>query len=236
MIQIKICGVTRRADALAAADCGADALGFIFHPDSPRYAPPDTVRAICRELPGGLVRVGVFVNAEAAEIAELADYCGIDMIQLHGDESPGDCRRFPAERLIKAVSGQSGSGPAGLERYPVRAMLLDHREAGRYGGTGKTPDWGQAGRIRTGYPLILAGGLHAGNIEEALRTVAPDAVDINSGVERAPGEKDHEKVREIIEIIRSSIHADKNARRKRPFRRFRGPLCRRNAHACADRA
>lgn len=234
MTQIKICGITRRTDALTAAACGADALGFIFYAASPRHVTPETVRAICRELPDGVVRVGVFVNEEASKVGEIVDFCGLDLIQLHGDEPPDYCRRFPAERLIKAVSFQGEGDPAVPADYAVRAILLDHRDAGRYGGTGKQSDWNGAGRIKALYPLILAGGLHAGNIEAAIRSVAPDAVDINSGVEKSPGEKDAKKVKGIIEIIRSRNHDSTITRSQWPFRRLRGPLRRRDADAGAD--
>jgi phosphoribosylanthranilate isomerase len=214
MTQIKICGITRGTDAMTAAACGADALGFIFYAASPRHVTPDLARAICRKLPERVVRVGVFVNAKAAYIVDIVDECGIDMIQLHGDETPADCRLLPAQRLIKAVSGRSGADAAGLADYPVRAILLDHREAGRFGGTGKPSDWSLAGRIKAQYPLILAGGLNEGNIAEAIRIAAPDAVDLNSGVESAPGIKDPEKIRNIIEIIRKadSLRPSSNSR------------------------
>lgn len=234
MTQIKICGITSRQDALSAAGCGADALGFIFYQASPRHVTPETVRAICRNLPDGVVRVGVFVNEDASKVIEIVDFCGLDLMQLHGDEPPDYCRRFPAERLIKAVSFQGDGDPAALADYAVRAILLDHREVGRYGGTGKQSDWNWAGRIKALYPLILAGGLHEGNIEEAIRTVAPDAVDLNSGVEHSPGNKDPEKVKKIIEIIRSNTHGKTFTRPERPFRRLRGPLRRRDADARPD--
>ncbi|MBA4397932.1 MAG: phosphoribosylanthranilate isomerase [Syntrophus sp. (in: bacteria)] len=234
MTQIKICGITRRTDALTAAACGADALGFIFYEASPRHVTPETARMICCDLPKRVVRVGVFVNEDASRIMEIVDFCGLDMIQLHGDEPPEYCRRFPAELLIKAVSFQGEGDPAALADYPVRAILLDQREAGRFGGTGKPSDWNWAGCITALYPLILAGGLHAGNIEAAIRIAAPDAVDINSGVEHAPGKKDPEKVSRIMEIIRSIDHDKTVTRPQRPFRRLRGPLCRRDADARPD--
>jgi phosphoribosylanthranilate isomerase len=234
MTQIKICGITSRTDALSAAACGADALGFIFYQASPRHVTPETARAICRDLPDGVVRVGVFVNEDASKVTEIVDFCGLDLIQFHGDEPPDYCHRFPAERLIKAVSFQRDGDPAVLAHYAVRAILLDHRVAGRYGGTGKQSDWNLAGRIKALYPLILAGGLHEGNIEEAIRTVAPDAVDLNSGVEHTPGNKDPEKVRRTIEIIRSKNHEKTITRPERPFRRLRGPLRRRDADARPD--
>ena len=234
MTQIKICGITSLQDALTAAGCGADALGFIFYQASPRHVTPETARAVCRDLPDGVVRVGVFVNEDPSKVREIVDFCGLDLIQLHGDEPPDYCRRFPAERLIKAVSFQGDGDPAALADYAVRAILLDHHEAGRYGGTGKQSDWNWAGRIKALYLLILAGGLHEGNIEEAIRTVAPDAVDLNSGVEHSPGNKDPEKVKRIIEIIRSNTHDKTFTRPERPFRRLRGPLRRRDADARPD--
>jgi len=234
MTQIKICGITSRTDAFTTAGCGTDALGFIFYQASPRHVTPETARMICRDLPKRVVRVGVFVNEDASKVIEIVDYCGLDLIQLHGDEPPDYCRRFPAERLIKAVSFQGDGDPAALADYAVRAILLDHRAAGCYGGTGKQSDWNWAGRIKALYPLILAGGLHEGNIEEAIRIVAPDAVDLNSGVEHSPGNKDPEKVRRIIEIIRSKTNDKAFAGQKRPFRRFRGPLRRRDVDASPD--
>jgi phosphoribosylanthranilate isomerase len=226
MTQIKICGITNREDALLAAECGVDALGFIFYPASPRHVTPDTARAIIQDLPDGIVRVGVFVNQDASEVNEITVFCGVDLIQLHGDESPDYCRRFPAERLIKAISFQAESDLEALARYPVKAVLLDHREAGKYGGTGKAANWDLAGRISAIYPLILAGGLHDGNIEAAIRIVGPDAVDLNSGVEEFPGKKDPEKIKRIIDIIRSKNHDKTIARPERPFWDFRGSLYR----------
>jgi phosphoribosylanthranilate isomerase len=229
MTQIKICGITNIADALAATECGADALGFIFYKDSPRYVTPEQASAVSRALSQHMVRVGVFVNANLSNIIEIVDMCKIDMIQLHGDELPSDCRRFPAVRVIKAVSGKIDGGLAVSGQYPVRSILLDHREAGQFGGTGTRSDWNLAVRIKDRYPLILAGGLHAENIREAIHFVAPDAVDINSGVEGAPGQKDPEKIKRIIGIIRSLNHDENVARPQRPFRCFRGPLRCRNA-------
>jgi phosphoribosylanthranilate isomerase len=226
MTQIKICGITNGEDALLAAEYGADALGFIFYPSSPRHVTPDTARTIIQALPESVVRVGVFVNQDPSDVNEITTFCGLDLIQLHGDESPDYCRCFPAERLIKAMSFHADSDLEAWVHYPVNAVLLDHREAGKYGGTGKTSNWALAGRIRAIFPLILAGGLYEGNIEAAIRIVAPDAVDLNSGVEKSPGRKDPEKIKRIIDIIRSKSHDKTIARPERPFRDFRGPLCR----------
>jgi phosphoribosylanthranilate isomerase len=202
MTEIKICGITRIDDALCAAASGADAVGFIFHPASPRYIAPERAKEIIAALPRGIATVGVFVNRGAEEVAQTADDCGIDLIQLHGDESPEYCRRFSPERIIKAVFPRTPEDLRAFAAYDVRAFLVDFREAGRYGGTGKRADWGLAERLVRTHPLILAGGLDAGNVGEALAAVAPHAVDINSGCERAPGIKDHDRIRRIIALIR----------------------------------
>ena len=202
MTEIKICGITRIDDALCAAACGADAVGFIFHPSSPRYIEPKRAKEIVTALPREITTVGVFVNWNAEEVARTIADCGLDLIQLHGDESPEYCRRFPSERIIKAVSPRTPEDLRALDAYEVRAFLVDFREAGRYGGTGKRADWEFAVRLRESRPLILAGGLCIENIGEALAAVSPHAVDINSGCERAPGIKDHDRIRRIIALIR----------------------------------
>ena len=202
MTQIKICGITNLEDALCAAACGADAVGFIFHPPSPRYVAPERAREIIAALPGDIVKVGVFANREAEEVARTVEDCGLDLIQLHGDESPEYCRRFPPERVIKAVFLRTPEELRALDAYDVRAFLADFREADRYGGTGKRADWRLAARLGKTHPLILAGGLCIENIGEALAAVAPGAVDINSGCERAPGIKDHDRLQRIVGMIR----------------------------------
>ena len=208
MTQIKICGITCREDALMAAKFGADALGFIFYNASPRCVTPEAACSIIHHLPDGVARVGVFVNHDASKVREIAAFCALDLIQFHGDETPDYCRLFPADSVIKALSPRTLDDLETLVAYPVKAFLVDHREAGCYGGSGRTSNWELAGQIKRLYPLILAGGLHEGNIEEAIRIVAPDAVDINSGVEGSPGKKDPEKVMRIIEMIRKfdSLH------------------------------
>ncbi len=203
MTEIKICGITRLEDALCAAACGADAVGFIFHPASPRYIAPERAKEIISELPRGIAKVGVFVNRKREEVEQVAGACGLDLIQLHGDESPAYCRLFPPELLIKAVSPKTAQELGKLGTYKVRAFLADSRDAGRYGGTGKRADWNLAAALKKTLPLILAGGLDAENIGTALAAVAPQAVDINSGCELAPGIKDHARMRRIIGLIRS---------------------------------
>jgi phosphoribosylanthranilate isomerase len=201
MVQIKICGITNIEDGLAAATAGADALGFVFHPPSPRYVTPGRVREIIGSLPSGLCTVGVFVNLAAAEVLQIAELCRLDFIQLHGGETGEYCRRFPREMLIKALSFRSEDEFSVIADYPVRAFLVDAHDPVRFGGTGRTCDWNLAGKAAARHPLILAGGLSEENIIAALEAVHPLAVDISSGVEAQPGKKDHGKIRSVIAAV-----------------------------------
>lgn len=211
MIQVKICGITNEEDALRAADCGADALGFIFYPLSPRYIKPVDVRKLIRVLPVELVKVGVFVNEKTDEIKKVMKYCGLDMIQLHGDEKPEFCREFPSAQVIKAVELKNEADFVYAKSYHVGAILVDSRHAGLYGGTGRKANWDFACRIKNKKPLILSGGLNEDNIAQAIKDVAPHALDINSGVESEPGKKDHAKLARIFDIIRAVDTAPDNA-------------------------
>ena len=211
MTQVKICGITNKEDALQAAGCGAAALGFIFYPPSPRYIKPADARKISSVLPDDLVKVGVFVNEKKEEIKRVMKYCGLDMIQLHGDESPEYCQDFPASLIIKAIELKDDDDLNRALNYDVAALLVDSRHAGLYGGTGRKANWDLACRIKINKPLILSGGLNEGNLAEALQTVAPAALDINSGVELSPGKKDHAKLAQIFDIIRAVDTARENA-------------------------
>lgn len=201
MTEIKICGITNREDALFATACGVDALGFIFFLRSPRYISPENARPIISDLPPNIIKVGVFVNHDIEGVKRIQSFCGLDILQLHGDEPPDYCRRFPPSLLIKAVSPQKDDDLKTLGRYEVRAFLVDARDDQRYGGTGLTSAWDLAARIKTTNPLVLSGGLKEENIREAIAAVSPHAVDINSGIESAPGKKDHRKLARIIKII-----------------------------------
>jgi phosphoribosylanthranilate isomerase len=200
---IKICGITNIEDACFAAASGADAIGFIFHPPSPRYVTPETVKKIIEELPHHIITVGVFVNMDSQEVKRIMTLCSLDMVQLHGAESPAFCSQFPRSRVIKALALRGEDDLAPLHEYPVKAMLVDAFDPQRHGGTGERADWALAAKVKEHHPLILAGGLSLANIQEAIKAIAPDAVDINSGVESAPGHKDHIKVKEIIELVHS---------------------------------
>jgi len=200
MIQIKFCGITNMEDALCAASNGAAAVGFIFYKPSLRYIEPSKVRVIIDKLPRDLVKVGVFVNETAEEVKRIFDYCGLDMIQFHGDESPDYCSQFPAGGIIKAMELIIEEDVKTAARYDVAAILVDSRHTGLYGGTGRISNWALAGRISR--PLILSGGLNENNMIEALHKVKPGALDINSGVESSPGKKDPAKIVQIMRIIK----------------------------------
>jgi phosphoribosylanthranilate isomerase len=159
-------------------------------------------RGIIGALPASVCTVGVFVNLPDQEVLQIAEMCGLDFIQLHGAESPEYCRRFPRERLIKALSCLSEDEFDAVADYPVKAFLVDAHDPVRFGGTGKTCDWNLARKAAERCPLILAGGLRLKNIEAALEAVRPLAVDISSGVEASPGKKDHDKVRAVIAAVR----------------------------------
>ncbi len=206
MLPVKICGITNIRDALAAAQCGAAAVGFIFYPSSPRFIKPQDAKNIIKALPKGLVTVGVFVNESTETIIKISDELLLDMIQLHGDESPEDCRKLGATRVIKALHLKNEVDVAGASAYDVAAILVDSRRGNLYGGTGKTTDWALARKIKDKKPLILSGGLTPENIREALLAVEPDALDVNSGVESAPGKKDHEKLLRLFETLRADHH------------------------------
>lgn len=194
-VRVKICGLTSLADALAAVAAGADALGFVLAP-SPRRLEPRAVRAICRELPPLVGRVGVFVDQPPEEVARLREFCGLDWVQLHGREGPEQAAAL-GWRVIKAmaVGGAPPRPPEGFERA---GLLLDTRAPGRRGGTGLTFDWALARPLAAARPVILAGGLGPGNVAEAVRAARPFAVDVSSGVESAPGRKDHAKLSEFV--------------------------------------
>lgn len=203
-MEIKICGITNMDDAIMAFAYGADALGLIFYEKSPRYLTPEAARRIVQNLPDAISKVGVFVNHDIHAVREIYEFCGLDMIQLHGDESPDYCREFPQAILIKAISPRTEEDLSIVNNYCVRAVMIDARESGIYGGTGKKSNWDLAVKLKEMRPLVLSGGLNAGNILQAIRKVSPHAVDVNSGVELSPGKKDPKKVQSIIEIVHAA--------------------------------
>lgn len=203
--RIKICGITNPADAQLAAELGADALGFIFFRRSPRYLDPVAARVIIDALPPFVTPVAVIVNALPAEIDEIMMHSGCRVAQLHGHESP-DAVATCHWPVIKALSVATADDLTPIADYPAaRAILLDTKVTGEYGGTGVTFDW-EIARAAHAYqrPLILAGGLTPDNVADALRIVAPAAIDISSGVEIAPGRKDHDRLQQLFAAVRSA--------------------------------
>ncbi len=199
---VKICGITNLNDANMAADLGADALGFIFVPSSPRYIPPEKAAAITAHLPESLVRVGVFVNAGRREILETVEKAGVNCLQLHGDESPDDVKDFTLP-VWKAFRISDRFDPQELDAYSAEAYLLDTFSPDSYGGTGRTFDWNIARRLNTGRKIILSGGLNPENIARAVEYIRPYGVDVNSGVEQQPGKKNAELLRRLFVNIRN---------------------------------
>jgi phosphoribosylanthranilate isomerase len=201
MIKIKICGITNLDDALAAADAGADALGFNFYKKSPRYIEPDKAAEIIAQLPPFIMPVGIFVNEREEKIRENQALTCIQAIQLHGDESPEFCQRFGG-RVIKAFQVRDKESLKNMAHYRVGAFLLDSYKDGVRGGTGVTFDWHLAVVAKTFGKVILAGGLTPENVAEAVKLVQPYGVDVAGGVEREKGIKDHAKVRKFIAEVR----------------------------------
>ena len=202
-VKVKICGITNYEDAAIAVDLGAAALGFIFA-DSTRQITPQKARDIIHAIPPFVKTVGVFVNASPAAIKEVVHYCGLDLVQLHGDESPDLCHglmpsTIKALRIKDASSIQSSLAYQGK----VRALLLDTYAKDKAGGTGSTFDWRLAIKIKElGIPIILAGGLGPSNIDSAIRAVKPYAVDVNSGVEECPGKKSPMLMKDLMKRVR----------------------------------
>jgi phosphoribosylanthranilate isomerase len=206
-VRVKICGITTPEDGVMAARAGADAIGLVFHPQSPRYVDSATARAIAAAVPPLVLRVGVFVDPTPPVIAEAIEAGGLDLLQLHGSEPPEAFDALP-RRAIKAIRVGASFDIEQALRYDGRAhgLLLDTETTRAQGGTGETFDWSlvQELRQRASY-LILAGGLNPENVTRAIKAVRPDAVDVSSGVERAPGQKDPDMVRAFIEAIQEAV-------------------------------
>jgi len=197
-VRVKICGLRRIQDVTAAIHAGADALGFVFVSASQRFVDPDAAAALCKRVPAFVSRVGLFLDQEAEYVLEVLQRVPLSLLQFHGSESAAFCRQF-GRPYIKAVSLDSKNPVASAEAVYTDAagILVDSHQTGGLGGTGRQADWS---RISAGQlPLILAGGLHPGNVRRAIEAVRPWAVDVSSGVETAPGVKDPEAVRRFIE-------------------------------------
>ncbi len=212
--RIKICGLTSAKDAQAAVDAGADALGLVFAPQSPRCLTIEQAVRICDAIPPFVSTVGLFMDAPADQLREVLAAVRIDCLQFHGVETDSYCRRFqhPYIKAVAMSAAGDDSNPVNavdrwFSEFPgAAALLFDSHQPGQAGGTGRVFDWG---RIQIGgdRPIILAGGLNAGNVAQAVERVRPYAVDVSSGVEKRPGIKDHEQLRLFCTEVK---RADRN--------------------------
>ncbi len=220
---VKICGITRRQDAELAAGLGASALGFVFWPNSPRFVSADIARGLTAQLPAHVIKVGVFVDQPAEDVARIMDEVGLDVAQLHGKETAEYCRELMVRLGPVVRSGQEAAGGirpapdtgpaifkavtlddkglAVVDFSPDVVLLVDANDPVRFGGTGRTVNWDSARELAAVRPTILAGGLNAANIKLAVRSVRPYGVDVSSGVESAPGVKDPNRLRTFFEAL-----------------------------------
>ena len=201
MVRVKICGITSLEDALVAVEAGADALGFVFHEQSPRHVTPEDAAGIIAGLPPFVQTVGLFVNRPLEFVNETAARCRLDLVQPHGDEPPEFCDAVE-RRVIKAFRVKDITSLDPIKNYRVAAHLLDAYSPKAYGGTGLTFNWDIAAVAKGFGPVILAGGLTPDNVREAVEAVQPYAVDVSGGVESSPGKKDAAKVREFIRLAK----------------------------------
>ncbi len=203
--RVKICGITRIEDAMTAAQAGADAIGFVFDPKSPRHVHPDQALKIARALPPFITIVGLFVNAAPDTIEGVLSHVPLDLIQFHGNEKPEQCRRYHRS-YIKAIHMKPDVDLREMARLygDATGLLLDTYVADVAGGSGQAFDWNRIPRD-LGKPVILAGGLTPENVAEAVRKVRPFAVDVSSGVELSKGIKDANKISAFIEAVGRAV-------------------------------
>jgi len=208
-MRVKICGITRLEDALAAERLGADALGFNFWPGSRRYVDPAVATDIVRRLPPLVTPVGLFVNQSESEMIDIAQRTGVRVLQLHGDEPPELCVRLPFP-VIKAIRVDAVKTLSILVSYQVAAFVLD-APSRDYGGSGLSFDWSLAEGVSEIAPIILAGGLTPENVAQAIAALNPYAVDVASGVESAPGVKDRFKMERFIRAAKAATPRNRTA-------------------------
>jgi len=199
-IRVKICGITRLEDALAASELGADAVGFVFYEKSPRYIEPAKAAAIIRQLPPFVSAVGLFVNPSQNFIGRVLQTVPLGVIQLHGDETPEFCAS-QRRRVLKAIHVSCADDLKQAAAFQCPVLLDAKAPAGVYGGTGTTFDWSLLRDFEHHYPVSLAGGLNIDNIAEAMAVRAWFALDVSSGVEQSPGIKDAEKMRAFVNTV-----------------------------------
>ncbi|MDX8393943.1 MAG: phosphoribosylanthranilate isomerase [Mariprofundales bacterium] len=200
MVRIKVCGITRKQDALLACELGVDALGFVFYKQSPRYISPLMAANIIRAMPPFITAVGLFVNHTQNQIDEVLAQCPLDVLQLHGNESSEFCQA-QTRRVIKALPIANKADVRRLNDFSCSLLLDAKAPAGVFGGTGTSFDWSLLQGVQHNYPLILAGGLCSANITKALNAHSWWGVDVSSGVELSPGIKDANKMQYFINQV-----------------------------------
>lgn len=208
MVKVKVCGITNLKDAEAALLCGADALGFVFAP-SPRRISAARARQIIQSIGPFVTTVGVFVNESVESLDRIMSECRLSAAQLHGDETAGYTKRLGCCKVIKAFRVDEAFRLKDIAGFPADAYLFDTKVSGKYGGSGKSFDWKalsvqmskSAGKAK---PVIVSGGLHPGNVRQAIHALSPYAVDVSSGVEKKPGVKDHKLLKEFIHNAKKS--------------------------------
>lgn len=202
MTRVKICGITNVDDALMASDMGAAAVGFIFYPGSRRHIEPGPAARIASLLPSNVVKAGVFVNQEVDFIGNVMKTAGLDLAQIHGDETPRFCSQIPGV-YMKAIRVKNADSLKEIDGYDSEFALLDTFADRQFGGTGRTFDWDLLRGIDLkGKKLFLSGGLNSGNVAEAIGAANPYAVDVCSGVEKKPGVKDARKLKQFMEEVK----------------------------------
>lgn len=203
MTRIKICGITNKIDALAAAELGVDMLGFVFYKNSKRYVDPRTAEDIINELPPSIRRVGVFVDETRDDVCRIAQDVFLDTLQFHGDETPAYCASFGNKyKVIKAFRLKDKEDLKKINDYGTDFYLLDTYKRDSIGGTGATFDWKILKDFEILKPVILSGGLTPGNVGSAIKEIAPFGVDVSTGVENSPGKKDPALMKKFVENVR----------------------------------
>ncbi len=201
MTKVKICGIKNLNDAISAADYGADAIGFVFA-KSKRRVSKEKARAIVRKLPPFITTVGLFVNETVENMEAACRFCGLDAIQLHGNELPDILNSLKDIKTIKAFRIQNEKDIGPIKKYKPNAILLDGYSENKMGGTGTTFDWRIVKKLKTSIPIIVAGGLTHLNVSQAIKIVKPYGVDVSSGVECRPGEKDKRLIKKFIDAVK----------------------------------
>lgn len=206
-ICVKVCGITNIEDAQLAIAAGADYLGFIFVPESPRHVTADQARAIIRQLPEDVTKVGVFVDYSGIAVADMMKFCDLDIAQLHGDEPVEAAFEIGTTRVWKMFHLADQEDVEAAIAYPAAALLVDTVVRGKRGGTGTVGNWELAAKVADARPVVLAGGLRVDNVRAAIRVVEPFAVDVCTGIELSPGRKDPELLKAFLAVVKGSTAA-----------------------------